>query len=67
MKYMLLIAAFVGIGGGTKQEVIGTGVSTGSILSSRLEYVSAAGQVRLCCGGPICLPNEPCPAGGGGQ
>jgi hypothetical protein len=58
MKHLLVIVAVMAMGStsGSKASLL----HDSSRLISTVEVGNERVGNRLCCGGPVCIPNEPC-------
>jgi hypothetical protein len=58
MKHLLVIVAVMAMGSTTGAPISLS--SDSSRLVSTVEVGNERVGNRLCCGGPVCIPNEPC-------
>lgn len=64
MKHMMLMFVFIVSGTTARLETAPLPLTGARTLSFRSIKASALGNVFECCGGPVCIPNEPCGSGG---
>jgi hypothetical protein len=61
MKLIVLVFVFIAAGVTAGKPSAPSRAATGSIATSSIQTNNV--QQLLCCGGPACIPHEPCGSG----
>jgi hypothetical protein len=62
MKQTVLMLVLIVAGATAGKTAAPLQIAAGSLVSNSIETSNVAGS-RDCCGGPLCIPHEPCGPG----